>query len=179
MDRWAAYEQRKSDAREARWLARRRERARSGRMTLMDRWAAHEQRRSDRLLAASNELYRLRPLVPAGPVQGPGGSTAVIRVDQAGAWWLRWWRNPMPSVTGGGGPLTVLLLACLLITEAIWWLVFHRAYTVHVRTNGHPPEKISVRLPSEVAAYRVAAQLVSQFQTEGPAALQRPWTGTA
>ncbi len=65
-------------------------------------WAAHEQRRSDRLLTGSKELYRLRPLVPADPVQGPGGSTAVIRVGQTGAWWLSWWRNPVPPVTGGG-----------------------------------------------------------------------------
>ena len=85
MDRWAAYEQRKSDARLARWQDRQRERAGSGRMTIMDRWAAYEQRKSDRLLAASKELYRLRPLVPTGPVQGPGGNAAVIRVDQAGS----------------------------------------------------------------------------------------------
>ena len=101
--------------------------ARTGQMTIMDRWAAHEHRRSDRLLSGSKELYRLRPLVPADPVQGPGGITAVIWVGQAGAWW-----------------------------------------------NGHPPVKMSVRLPSEVSAYRVAAQLVTQFQAEGPTALQRP-----
>lgn len=176
MDRWAAYEQRRSDQRQARWLERQRERARTGRLTVMDRWAAYEQRKSDRLLAASKELYRLRPLVPNGPVQGPSGSAAVIRVDQAGAWWLRWWRNPVPPGGGGGGGLLgVVLVVCLLITEAIWWLVFHKAYTVHVRTNDHPPIKMTVRLPNEAAAYRAAAQLVSQFQVHGAASLQGQW----
>jgi hypothetical protein len=174
MDRWAARAQRKSDERLARWQERQRERARSGRMTVMDRWAARAQRKSDERLARWQECERLRQLVPSGPLAGPGGSAAVISVDQAGARWLRWWRKPVPP-TGGGG---ALLAACLLITEAIWWLVFRRAYTVHVRTNGHPPIKISVRLPSEVAAYRAAAQLASRFQAEGPVALQGRWADT-
>jgi hypothetical protein len=59
----------------------------------------------------------------------------------------------------------------MLISWAIWWLAFRRAYTVHIRTNDHPPVKIHVRLPSEIAAYRAAAQLVSRFQDHGPDAL--------
>ena len=174
MDRWATYEQRRSDARFARWEHRQRERARTGRMTLLDRWAAYEQRRSDRLLAASNELYQLRPQLPDGPVHGPDGSTAVFKVELAGFWWLRWWRNAVP-----GGPLAPLLLACLLISAMIWRLVFHRAYVVHIRTNGEPAKKLSVRLADEVAAYRVATQLARQFQAEGAIALQRPYTDAA
>jgi hypothetical protein len=172
MERWAAYEQRKSDQRQARWQERQRQRARTGQTSLMDRWAAYEQRKADRQLAAGKELYRLRPQVPLDPVQGPGGSAIVIRVDQTGVWWLRWWREHHGP---DGGVLSVLLLTSLLITEAIWWFVFHRRYTVHVRTNGHPPIKRSIRLPTEVAAYRAAARLVSQFQAEGPAALQSHW----
>jgi hypothetical protein len=57
----------------------------------------------------------------------------------------------------------------LLIAEAIWLVVFRRSYTVHVRTNDHPPIKIHVRLPSEIAACHAAAQLVSRFQDDGPA----------
>jgi hypothetical protein len=44
-----------------------------------------------------------------------------------------------------------VLLATLLILETIWWLVFHRSYTVHVRTKGQLALKINVRLPDEVA----------------------------
>jgi hypothetical protein len=60
----------------------------------------------------------------------------------------------------------------LLIAEAIWLLVFRRSYTIHVRTSDQPPIKVHVRLPSEIAAYHAAAQLVSRFQDNGPAALQ-------
>jgi hypothetical protein len=56
-------------------------------------------------------------------------------------------------------------------SEAIWWLIFHRSYTVHVRTNGQLPLEISVRLPDEVAAYHAAATLISRFHADGPAAL--------
>ncbi len=35
-----------------------------------------------------------------------------------------------------------------------------------------PPIKVHARLPSETAAYHAAAQLVSRFQDDGPAALQ-------
>lgn len=63
------------------------------------------------------------------------------------------------------------LLAGLLISETIWWLVFHRNYTVHVRTKGQPALKINVRLPDEVAAYKAAVILVSRFRADGPAAL--------
>jgi hypothetical protein len=146
MDRWAARAQRKSDERQARWQERQEEKARSGRMTAMDRWAAGAQRKSDERAARWPDLEPLRQLVASGPVEGPDG--------------------------GGGGWLSVLLLVSLLISETIWWLAFHRTYTVHVRTNGRPPIKISVRLPNEVAAYKAAVILVSRFPDEGPAALQ-------
>ena len=174
MDRWAARAQRKSDARVARWQERQRERTCRGQMTVMDRWAARIQRKSDAREARWQERGRLYSLVSSGPVEGPGGSEVFISVEQTGLWWLRWWKKPVPT-TPGGSWLSVALLTSLLISEAIWWLVFRRAYTVHVRTNGHPPMKLSVRLPSEVAAYRAAAQLVSRFQAEGPIALQG-WT---
>jgi hypothetical protein len=107
----------------------------------------------------------LRQRVPRGPVEGPGGSQVLIRVDLAGLWWQS---GGYSGGSSGGG---VLGLAAMLISLAIWWLVFRRAYTVHVRTNDRPPVKVHVRLPSEVTAYRAAAQLVSRFQDHGPAAL--------
>lgn len=172
MDRWAARAQRKSDERQARWRRRQQEKARSRRMTLTDRWAARAQRKSDERAARWRELEPLRRQVPSGPVQGPGGSEAFISVMQTGLWWLRWWKKPVPASGGGGsGWVSVPLLISLLISEAIWWLVFHRNYTVHVRTNGQPPLRISVRLPDEVAAYKAAVILVSRFLADGPAAL--------
>jgi hypothetical protein len=136
-------------------------------MTAADRWMAHAQHKSDERAARWQELEPLRQLVTVAPIRGPGDSAAVISIDQSGARWL----SPLNSVgpIGPGGPLD---LPRLLITKAIWWLVFRRSYTVHVRTNDHPPIKIHVRLPSEIAAYHAAAQLVSRFQDDGPAALQ-------
>ena len=165
--RWAARAQRKSDERAARWQERQRERARSGQMTAADRWMARAQRKSNERAARWQELEPLRQLVTAAPIRGPDDSAAVISIDQSGARWL----NPLNPAgpIGPGGPTD---LARLLIAEAIWWLVFRRSYTVHVRTNDHPPIKIHIRLPSEIAACHAAAQLVSRFQDDGPAALQ-------
>jgi hypothetical protein len=174
MDRWAARAQRKADERRARWQERQQEKARSGRMTVMDRWVARAQRKSDERMARWREVEPLRRLVPSGPVEGPGGSEVSISVEHTGLWWLHWWKNPVPSGgAGGGGWITVPLVISLLISEAIWWRVFHRNYTVHVRTNGHPALKISVRLPDEAAAYNAAVILISRFQADGPAALPR------
>ena len=167
MDRWAARAQRKSGERAARWQERQRERARSGQLTAADRWMARAQRKSNERAARWQELEPLRQLVTAAPIKGPGDSAAVISIDQSGARWLSP-LNPVGPI-GPGGPLDLLRL---LITEAIWWLVFRRSYTVHVRTNDHPPIKIHIRLPSEIAACHAAAQLVSRFQDDGPAALQ-------
>jgi len=175
MDRWAARAQRKADIRRARWQERQQEKARSGRMTIMDRWASRAQRKADARNAHWQRVEPLRKLVPRGPVAGPGGSKVFISVEQTGLWWLtRWWKNPVPPTGGGGGFLGIALIVSALISEAIWWLVFHRTYTVHVRTNDRPKVKISVRLPDEVAAYKAAVILVSRFPADGPAALQ-PW----
>lgn len=167
MDQWAARAQRKSDERAARWQERQQENARNGRTTVTDRWAARAQLRSDQRAARWQREQALQQLVPSGPVEGPGGSEVFISVEQTGLWWLT--RSKFAGPTGGGGG--GLILVCMLISEAIWWLVFRRTYTVHVRTNDRPRLKVHVRLPSKEAAYRVAAQLVSQFQDHGPAAL--------
>ena len=165
-DRWAARAKRKSDERATRWQERQRERARSGQMTAADRWMARAKRKSDERAARWQELEPLRQLVTAAPIRGPGDSTAVISVGQSGPRWL----SPFnPDGLGPAGPVDLLRL---LIAEAIWLLVFRRSYTIHVRTNDHPPIKIHVRLPSEIAAYQAATQLVSRFQGNGPAALQ-------
>ncbi len=167
MDQWAADLQRKSDERQAGWQRRQRERASSGRMTVMDRQAARLQRRSDRQLARWQELERLRQQVPSGPVTGPDGSTAVVRVYQSGTRWLVQTKPVGPTGSGGGA----ILFAAILITEGIWLVVFRRTYTVYVRTNSRPTVKMTVRLPTEVAAYRAAAQLVRRFQADGLSAL--------
>jgi hypothetical protein len=167
MDRWAARAQRKSDQRQARWLERQLEKAHSGRTTVTDRWVARAQRKSDEREARWQKAEALRQRVPRGPVAGPGGSEVFIRVEQAALGWLS--RSNFTGPTGGGGG--ALILAPMLSSWAIWWLAFRRAYTVHIRTNDHPPVKIHVRLPSEIAAYRAAAQLVSRFQDHGPDAL--------
>jgi hypothetical protein len=133
-------------------------------MTIMDRWAARAQRKGDETAARWLDLEPLRQLAGSGLVVGPGGSTAVIRVDLAGVWMPR---TPVP-LSGGGGALVV---PYLLIALAIWWLVFRRSYTVHVHTNGYPPE-LHLRLPNALTAYRAAAELVSRFQSEGSAALE-------
>ncbi len=166
MDRWAAHAQRKSDERAARWRERQREKARSGRITAADRFAASAQRKSDERAARWQELEPLRQLLTSGPITGPDDSSAVIRVDQTGASWLA--RGHFVPTGGSGGGFA---LVALLITELIWWLVFRRSYTIHVRTNGRPPIKIHRRMPSEIAAYRAAAQLVMLFHDKGPAAL--------
>jgi hypothetical protein len=135
----------------------------------VDRWVAGAQRKSNERAARWQELEPLRQLVTAAPIRGPGDSAVVISVDQSGPRWL----SPL-NLNGGIGPAGPVDLPRLLIVEAIWWLVYRRSYTVHVRTNDHPPVKVHVRLPSEKAAYHAAAQLVSRFQDEGPAAL-RSW----
>lgn len=145
-------------------------------MRWMDRWVVRAQRKSDERAARWQELEPLRRLVPSGPVEGPGGDTVFISVEQTGLWWLRWWKKPPTTGGGGGGWLAVALLVSLLISEAIWWLVFHRNYTVHVRAKGQPALKINVRLPDEVAAYNAAVILVSRFRADGPAALPG-WQG--
>jgi hypothetical protein len=180
MDQWADHLQRKSDERQARWERRQRKRTRSGRMTVMDRQAARLQRRSDQRQARWQEFDRLRQQVPTGPVTGPDGSTAVIMVYQSGAGWLTGTNGG-----GGGGGGGAIVLAAILITEAIWLVVFRRSFTVYVRTNGRPPEKtaffrvddgppvkVTVRLPTQVGAYRAAAELVRRFQADGPGVLQ-------
>jgi hypothetical protein len=175
-DRFAVRAQRRSDARYARWQDRQREKARTGRTTYLDRWAVREQRRSDIRQEIFQETRRFDQLVPHGEVSAPGGSTAAISVYQAGAYWLRWWRGPVPGNSGGGGPF---LMLCLLVTELIWWLVFRRAYVVHVRIDNYPPVKVRARLPDQLAAYRAATQLAIRFQAGGPAVLKTQWTDTA
>jgi len=133
----------------------------------MDRWAAHLQRKSDEGQARWLELESFRDQVPSWPVESPDGSIAVIRVYQAGTGLLNRGRAVGPTGNSGGG----VLAAFILVALAIWWLVFRRAYTVHVRTYGSSPARISIRLPDQVAAYRAAAQLVDRFREEGPVAL--------
>ena len=166
-DQWAGRLQRKSDERQARWEMRRRDRASRGRTTVMERQAARLQRRSDQRQVRWQELERLRPQVPTDPVTGPDGSTAVVRVYQSGARWMAV-TGPAPGYSSGGG---AIVFAAILITEGIWLLVFRRTYTVYVRTDGRPRAKVAVRLPTEAAAYRAAAQLVRRFQAEGPGGL--------
>lgn len=171
MDRWAARAQRKSNVRAARWMQRQHEKALSGRMTFMDRWAARAQRKSDEAAARWLEMQPLWQLLYSGPARGPGGSTALIYVQATGdvvpSVMLTRKGTLVPAGAGGGG---VIGLVYLLISRAIW-LAFHRSYTVHVHTNGSPPN-VHVRLPSQLAAYRAAAELVSRFQAEGHAAVE-------
>lgn len=161
MDRWAAHAQRSSDERAARWLNRQHQRKRTGQLTFMERWAAHAQRKSDETAAHWREIEPLRELIESGP-----GSNVVIRVYPS-AWP---WQGTVVSGGGGGA----ILLALLLLTAAIKWSVFRgsRSWTVDARYDGYP-RRTRVRLPSELAAYRAAAQLVSGFRAEGPSALER------
>jgi hypothetical protein len=109
------------------WQERQRQRARGGQMTAADRWMARAQRKSDERAARWQELEPLRQLVTAAPIKGPGDSAAVISVDQSGARWL----SPL-SPAGPIGPGDPAELFRLLITEAIWLVVFRRSYTIHV-----------------------------------------------
>jgi hypothetical protein len=179
LDRWSAWAQRKSDERAAGWEQRQHEKAFSGRMTFMDRRAVHAQRKSDEAAARWLVTAPIMKLLASGPVKGPSEATAVIFVEPTG-FFLAGRRVTkqgtvvhsggvvVPSGSGGGG---ILGLAYLSTALAIW-LAFRRSFTVHVHTNGDPP-KIHVRLPSEVAAYRAAADLIPRFQAEGTAALGR------
>ena len=170
MDRWAARAQRKSDARQARWLERQRERASSGQMTAADRWPARLQRGSDERAARWEHRRQLHELIPFGPVAGPDGSTAVISVGQTGLRWLRW-ASVLPRDYGGTVRALVPVSGiATLVSLAVWRWVFRRAYTVYVRTD-NPKVKLSIRAPDQDAAYHTAAQLVSRFQAGGPAAL--------
>jgi len=180
LDRWAARAQRKSDERATGWEQRRHEKVLSGRMTYMDRWAAQAQRKSDEAAARWLERTPIIELLASGPVKGPCDATAVIYVEATG-FFLAGRRvtkrgtvvnsgGVVVSVGGGGGG-GILGLAYLFTALAIWF-AFRRSYTVHVHTNGDPP-KMHVRLPSELAAYRAAADLVPRFQAEGTAALGR------
>jgi len=165
MDRCAAHAQRTGDEAAGRWAQRQRDKTASGQLTFMDRWAAHAQLKGDEAEARWLELEPLRQLVASSPVRGPGACSTTIRVYPT-AW--PWRGTVVPSVGGGGA----IVLAFLLVLAGIRWLVFGRseAWTVYVRTTCHPP-KIKVRLPSELAAYHAAAELVSRFQAEGPTAL--------
>lgn len=59
-----------------------------------------------------------------------------------------------------------------LITKAIWWLVYHRAYLVYADIYRPPRMKVKVVLATELAAYQAAAELVRRFAAEGPSAVQ-------
>jgi hypothetical protein len=179
LDRWAARTQRKSDERAVGWEQRQHEKVLSGRMTFMDRWAAHAQCKSDEAAARWLEIVPIMKLLASGPVKGPSDATAVIFVEATG-FFLAGRRVTkqgtvvhrggvvVSSGSGGGG---ILGLAYIFTAMAIW-LAFRRSYTVHVYTNGRPAN-IHVRLPSELAAYRAAADLIPRFEAEGTAALGR------
>jgi hypothetical protein len=180
LDRWAARAQRKGDEHAAGWEQRQREKVLSGRVTFMDRWAARAQRKGDEAAARWLEIAPIMKLLASGLVTGPSGATAVIYVEATGFFLAGrrvtkqgavGQRGGVVVSSGGGGGGGMLALAYLFTAMAIW-LAFRRSFTVHVHTNGDPP-KIHVRLPSEVAAYRAAADLVPRFRAEGTAALDR------
>ena len=130
---------------------------------------ARIQGKSDERAARWQELEPLRQLVTAAPIRGPGDSAAVISIDQSGPRWLSP-LNPVGPI-GPGGPLDLLRL---LITEAIWWLVFRRSYTVHVRTNDHPPDQDSrpaAQRDSRLPRHRPAGQPVPGRRTRRAAKL--------
>jgi hypothetical protein len=179
LDRWAARAQRQGDKHAAEWEQRQREKVLAGRVTVMDRWAARAQRKGDEAAAKWLEIAPIRRLLGSGLVRGPSDATALIYVEATGSYMA------LPRVTrrgavvrggGGGGGAGVILLVYLFTTVPIW-LAFRRSFTVHVHTNGDPP-KMHVRLPTELAAYRAAADLVPRFQAEGTAALE-PWRADA
>lgn len=177
LDRWAARAQRRGDEHAAEWEQRQREKVLAGRVTFMDRWAAHAQRKGDEAAAKWLEIAPIRRLLGSGLVRGPSDATALIYVEATGSYMA------LPRVTkkgavvrgggggGGGGSAGVVLVVYLFTTMPIW-LAFRRSFTVHVHTNGDPA-KVHVRLPTELAAYRAAADLVPRFQAEGTAALER------
>ena len=178
LDRWAARAQRKGDEHAARWEQRQRERVLSGRMTFMDRWAAHARRKSDEAAARWREIAPIMKLLASGPVNGPSDTRAVIFVEPTGFFLASRRVTKQGSAvrsggivvsSGGGGGIVGLVY--LVVAMAIW-LAFRRSYTVHVHTNAHRAN-IRVRLPSELAAYRAAANLIPRFQAEGIAALGR------
>lgn len=180
LDRWAARAQRKGDERAAGWEQRRHEKVLSGRVTFMDRWAAHAQRRGDEAAARWLEIAPIMKLLASGPVKGPSDTTAVIFVEATG-FFLAGRRVTKQGtvvhsggvfVSGGGGGGGAILGLAYLFTAVAIWVAFRRSFTVHVHTNGHLAN-IHVRLPSELAAYRAAADLIPRFQAEGTAALER------
>jgi hypothetical protein len=183
LDRWAARAQRKGDKRTAGWEQRQDEKVLSGRVTFMDRWAARAQRKGDEAAARWLEIAPTMKLLASGPVKGPSDTTAVIFVEATGFFLagrrvtkqgtvVRSGGAVVPSGGGGG----VIGLAYLFTATAVW-LAFRRSYTVHVHINDHPAN-IHVRLPSELAAYRAAADLIPRLQAEGTAALG-PWRADA
>lgn len=140
----------------------------------MDRWAARYQRKSDERQAHWAELAHYYGMFSAGLVPGPDGIDADICVDQTGLRWLHWYNHRSSAGSWAGGVVAALLLISTLMSETVWWLVFHRTYTIHVTTYGNSPVKlarISVRLPEKTAAYRAAADLACRFEDEGSAAL--------
>jgi hypothetical protein len=176
LDRWAARAQRKGDERAAEREQRQREKVLSGRVTFMDRWAARAQRKGDEAAARWLEIAPIRKLLGSGLVTGPSDATALIYVEATGSYLAGPRVTRQGAVQRGGsavgfGGAGVVLLVYLLTTMPIW-LACRRSFTVHVHTNGDPP-KMHVRLPTELAAYRAAADLVPRFQAEGTAALER------
>jgi hypothetical protein len=159
MERWQADAQRKGDQRAARWREHQDQKASTGQLGVMDRWAARAQSKGDESAARRQAIAPLAQLLRAGPVTGPSNSYAVIYVEMSGL-----------STQGADAAGPVVGLVCLLVGLAIWRLVFRRSYTVHVHINGGG-EKVHVRMPGELAAYRAAAELVPRFQAEGPAAV--------
>ena len=165
LGQWEADAQRKGDERADRWQARERERARTGRTTVRDRLAARAQRKGDEAAARWLELDPFWQLVQSGPARGPLGSTAVIRVYST-AW-------PWGVVVSGGAGGGAIVFAALLVVAAIRWLIYgrSRSWTVLARCDGHP-NRILVRVRSQLAACRAAADLFGRFQADGPAALE-------
>ncbi len=182
LDRWAAWAQRKGDERESGWEQRQHEKVLSGRTTFMDRWAAHAQRKGDEAAARWLEIDPIAKLLASGPVTGPSDTTAVIFVEPTGFFLAgrrvtnqgTVARSGGVVVPSGGGGGAILGLAYVFTALAIW-LAFRRSYTVHVHTF---PANIRVRLPSELAAYRAAADLIPRFQAGGTAELGR-WRADA
>ena len=165
MHRWAVHAQRMGDERATRWEKRQQEKALSGRVTLLERYASRAQRKGDEAAARWLEIDPLWQLIRSGPAKGPLGSAAVIRVYST-AW-------PWGVVVSGGGGAGAIVLAALLVVAATRRLIYRRSrsWTVLVRYGGHRG-KMVVRVRSEQAAYRAAADVFTRFQAEGPAVLE-------